>query len=85
MIPRALEVEPLPQVRLWLCCHDGVQAAVDLSGEPWGPMFEPLNNPELFAHVKVDPELEMVVWPNVVDLALECLDASAQQASQPAG
>lgn len=68
MIPRVLEVKPLPQSCLWLRFHDGLEGSVDLSGELWGPMFEPLKNPEFFDQVKVDPELETVVWPNGLSL-----------------
>ena len=82
-IPRVLEVKPLPQSCLWLRFHDGLQGSVDLSDELWGPMFEPLRNPELFDQVMVDPELETVVWPNGADLAPEFLYQAAQQASMP--
>jgi hypothetical protein len=81
MIPRIIEVKPLPHSCLWLHFHDGLEGAVDLSGELWGPMFEPLKNPEVFQQVKVDPELETVVWPNGADLAPEFLYEAAQQAS----
>jgi hypothetical protein len=36
-------------------------------------MFEPLKDPDLFLQVKVDPELETVIWPNGADLAPEFL------------
>jgi hypothetical protein len=92
MIPSVIEVKPLPQSCLWLRFHDGLEGfhdglegSVDLSGELWGPMFEPLKNPEVFQQVKVDPELETVVWPNGADLAPEFLDEAAQQASLPVG
>ena len=73
LIPRVLAVKPLPQSCLWLRFHDGLEGSVDLSRELWGPMFEPLRNPELFDQVMVDPELETVVWPNGADLAPEFL------------
>lgn len=83
MIPRVIEVKPLPQSCLWLRFHDGLEGSVDLSGELWGPMFEPLKNPDYFQQVKVDPELETVVWPNGADLAPEFLYQAAQQVSLP--
>jgi hypothetical protein len=85
MIPRVIEAKPLPQSCLWLSFHDGQEGSVVLSGELWGPMFEPLKNPEVFQQVKVDPELETVVWPNGADLAPEFLYEAAQQASLPVG
>ena len=83
MIPRVIEVKPLPQFCLLLRFHDGLEGSVDLSGELWGPMFEPLRNPDVFQQVKVDPELETVVWPNGADLAPEFLYQAVQQASLP--
>jgi hypothetical protein len=44
-------------------------------------MFEPLANHEVFNQVRVDPELETVVWPNGADLAPEFLYRVAQQSA----
>jgi hypothetical protein len=38
-----------------------------------GPMVLPLNDPDYFARVAVDPEARTVVWPNGLDLAPEVL------------
>jgi hypothetical protein len=80
MIPRVAEVKSLPNVCLWVRFLDGTSGTVDLSQELWGPMFEPLANPEVFDQARVDPELETVVWPNGADLAPEYLYQRAQQA-----
>jgi hypothetical protein len=85
MIPRFIEAKPLPHSCLWLRFHDGLEGSVDLSGELWGLLFEPLNNPEVFQQVKFHPGLETVVWPNGADLAPEFLYKAAQQASLPVG
>jgi hypothetical protein len=79
MIPRVVEVKPLPNRCLWVRFLDGSAGTVDLAQELWGPMFEPLANPEVFNQVRVDPELETVVWPNGADLAPEFLYRVAQQ------
>ena len=79
MIPRVAEAKSLPNFCLWLRFLDGTSGTVDLSQELWGPMFEPLANPEVFDQVSVDPELETVVWPNGADLAPEYLYQMAQQ------
>ena len=78
MIPRIVEVKPLPNYCLWLRFLDGTSGTVDLSHELWGPMFEPLTNPEVFDQARVDPELETVVWPNGADLAPEFLYGAVQ-------
>ena len=80
MIPRVAEVKPLPNFCLWVRFLDCTSGTVDLSQELWGPMFEPLANPEVFDQARVDPELETVVWPNGADLAPEYLYQRAQQA-----
>ena len=58
---------------------DGTSGTVDLVQELWGPMFEPLTNPEVFNQARVDPELETVVWPNGDDLSPEFLYQIALQ------
>lgn len=80
MIPRVVEVKPLPHYCLWVRFQDGTSGMVDLAQELWGPMFEPLANPEVFNQARVDPELETVVWPNGADLAPEFLYQMAQHA-----
>jgi len=79
MIPRVVEVQPLPNRCLWVRFLDGTTGTVDLAQELWGSMFEPLANPEDFNQVRVDPELETVVWPNGADLAPEFLYRVAQR------
>ncbi len=65
-IPKVTAVEVRPPCGLHLTFDDGVSREVDLSGELWGPMFEPLRDPAFFAQVVV--EHGTVVWPNGVDL-----------------
>jgi hypothetical protein len=79
MIPRVVEVKPLANFCLWVCFMDGTSGTVDLAQELWGPMFEPLANPDLFHQAMVDPELETVVWPNGADLSPEFLYQMALQ------
>ena len=79
MIPRVVEVRPLDGYRLWLRFQDGIFGIVDLSGELWGAVFEPLKDQALFAQVSVHPELDTVTWPNGADLAPEFLYRAAQQ------
>jgi hypothetical protein len=79
VIPRVVEVKPIANFRLWVRFLDGTSGTVDLSQELWGPMFEPLTNPDVFNQARVDPELETVVWPNCADLAPEFLYQVATQ------
>jgi hypothetical protein len=65
-IPRVTSVEVRPPYGLHLTFDDGVVRDVDLSGDLWGPAFEPLRDPAQFAQAGV--ERGTVVWPNGVDL-----------------
>jgi hypothetical protein len=62
------DVEPLEYFTVCLHFDDGSKRVVDLSDALWGPMGEPLRDPEYFRLVRVDPELRTVVWPNGFDL-----------------
>jgi uncharacterized protein DUF2442 len=61
-------VEPLTGFKLRLGFDDGSERVVDLSDTLWGPMAEPLRDPEYFRRVRVDAELRTIVWPNGFDL-----------------
>lgn len=65
-IPKVTDVEVIAPHGLRLTFDDGVVRDVDLSGELWGPMFEPLRDPTYFAQVVVDHGT--VSWPNGADL-----------------
>ncbi len=83
-LPRVTNVEPLNDFRLRLTFTDGLVREVDLSGELWGPMAEPLQNPDCFRQVRVDPELGTVVWPNGFDLDPDVLHGDHEPAVRPA-
>ena len=70
--PRLVAVEPLLPASLRLRFADGVEGIVDLSGDLWGEMFEPLRDPEYFAQVRLDED-GAPAWPNGLDLAPDAL------------
>ena len=57
---------------IWLRFKDGSQGEVDLSSELWGPVFEPLKDPEYFRRFTV-AEYGTIAWPNGADIAPEFL------------
>ena len=65
---RIHEVEPLDGFVLRIGFSDGSTRDVDLEPELWGPVFEPLRDPEEFRKVAVDAELGTIFWPNGADL-----------------
>ena len=63
----------LEPYRLQLTFDDGLTKVVDLRPLLYGPVFEPLLDPECFAAVQLDPVLGTIVWPNSADLSPEFL------------
>jgi len=59
---------------------DGSRREVDLTGELWGEMFEPLRDAAMFRRAAVDTELGTVVWPNGADLDPDVLYDSESSA-----
>jgi Protein of unknown function (DUF2442) len=57
---------------VWVKFEDGSAGEIDLSGELWGPVFEPLKDPSFFRQVTV-AEYGTIAWPNGADLAPEFL------------
>jgi hypothetical protein len=52
-----------------LTFSDGAKGEVDLSGELYGRLFEPLKDVNEFRKVRVENDLSTIVWPNGADLA----------------
>jgi hypothetical protein len=83
-LPRVLTAEPLEGWHLRLTFTDELVREVDLSDDLWGPMAEPLRDPDYFALVRVDPELGTVVWPNGYDLDPDVLHGDYEPAVRSA-
>jgi hypothetical protein len=66
---------PVRDFVLWLRFSDGSEGEVDLGEELEGEIFEALRAPEVFAQVRLHPELRTVTWPNGADFAPEFLHA----------
>jgi hypothetical protein len=62
------KVTPLDGYHLFVEYDDGVRGEIDLSERLFGPMFEPLRDPETFSQVGLD-EFGAICWPNGADLA----------------
>jgi hypothetical protein len=83
-LPRVAAVEPLEGSRLLLTFTDGLVREIDLSGELWGPMAEPLQDPSYFRQVRVDHGLGTIVWPNGFDLDPDVLHGDFEAVAPPA-
>ncbi len=83
-LPRVTSVEPLDDFQLRLTFTDGLVCEVDLSGDLWGPMAAPLQDPDYFRQVRVDPDLGTIAWPNGFDLDPDVLHGDHEPVSRPA-
>lgn len=63
----AVECTGQRTLRVWF--DDDTVKDVDLSGELWGEVFEPLRDGEFFRQVFLNVETGTVEWPNGADLA----------------
>ncbi len=46
---------------------DGTEQVIDFEPVLYGELFAPLRDLTVFAHVRLDPELKTLVWPNGAD------------------
>lgn len=70
--PRVVAVRHRGGHVLWLRFSDGVEGEADLTDWLTGPVFEPLQDVERFAQVRLDPPFT-IAWPNGADIAPEAL------------
>ena len=69
---RVSSVVALDDHRLEVTFDDGLRGIVSLQDRLFGPMFEPLRDPEFFRQASVD-EFGAICWPNGADLAPDAL------------
>jgi len=77
------QVIALPGWRLGVVFSDGARGEIELESRLFGPMFEPLRDPAVFAQADVD-EFGAVCWPNGADLAPDALYERITMASPAA-
>lgn len=75
--PDLVFVEAVAPHSLRLRFADGVEGVVDVSADLWGPIFEPLQDPEFFALVHLDED-GAPSWPNGADMAPDALYQNIQ-------
>jgi len=73
MILHVTKATYLEDYRVEISFNDGKTGTVDLSQSLTGAVFEPLKDIKTFSQLKVDKELDTIVWPNGADLAPEYL------------
>ena len=79
MIPKLQSAEYAGGYRIRVRFADGRVGDIDLEGELWGEVFEPLKDLTVFKRFRVDTELNTISWETGADLAPEFLyDRAAQ-------
>ena len=68
MILHVTSATPLDGYRVRVCFDDGREGIADLRKELEGPMCESLKEPNVFGRLRVDTELQTIVWLNGTDL-----------------
>lgn len=87
MTPRLAGATYLQDYKIHVTFDDGREGVIDLEGELWGEVFEPLKDTDVFRRFRMDSELDTIVWPTGADLAPEflyeraVLDSSASPVS----
>ena len=81
MTPQLVAMHITTGHRLWLQFADGVEGEIELSGELWGPVFEPLRDEAYFGTARLDMELNTVCWESGADFAPEFLYGQTRAAS----
>jgi hypothetical protein len=69
---KIINVRPLPNWQLEIEFDDGTAGTISLADRLFGPMFEPLRDPEFFSQVQLDG-FESICWPNGADLAPDAI------------
>ena len=68
--------------RIRVSFNNGESGIVDLEAALWGPVFEPLRDPDVFRRFEVSKVLHTIRWENDADFAPEFLyDKMLEQAA----
>lgn len=66
-IHRVIAVEQTAPFTLRIRFEDGVSRTINFEPILRGELFGPLADPEEFARVRIDPEVQTLVWPSGAD------------------
>lgn len=67
------DAEYVSEYKILVTFEDGTVRLVDLEHELDGEIFEPLKDINYFKTVRVNPDLDTIVWDNGADMAPEFL------------
>ena len=67
------DVTYISEYKLLLTFEDGIAKLVDLEPYLDGEIFEPLKNIDYFKTVRVNPDIDTIVWDNGADVSPDFL------------
>ena len=79
MFLHVTDVTYLEEYKLRVTFSNSVTKDVDLQGELYGQVFEPLKDVAVFAQVRVNADTCTIEWPNGADFAPEFLYEIGQE------
>jgi hypothetical protein len=71
-MPKITRVAALNGHRLQVTFEDGTSGEIEMADRLFGPVFEPLRNPDEFDRVFID-EFGAIAWPCGADLAPDAI------------
>jgi len=77
------DVKHLSGYRLVVTFEDGVRKIVDLQPHLHGEIFEPLKDLDYFKTVRVNPDIDTIVWDNDADFSPDFLYEIGVRVSDP--
>jgi len=69
---RVIFAKPLEDYKVEVKFSDGTHGVISLKDRLFGPVFEPLKDPDYFARLTID-EFGVICWPNGADIAPDAL------------
>ena len=69
---RVISAKPLGNFEIEVEFSDGTRGVISLKDRLFGPVFEPLKDPDFFARLSID-EFGVICWPNGADIAPDAL------------
>ena len=71
MILHVTEAKYMKDYQVEVSFNDGRKGIANLKEALHGTVFQPLKDKNLFSQLKLDKELDTIIWPNGADLAPE--------------
>jgi len=69
---RVISAKPLDDFKIEVEFSDGTHGVISLKDRLFGPVFEPLKDPDYFEQLTID-EFGVICWPNGADIAPDAL------------